>query len=172
MKDKNYYVLLVESRKEAVVKERLLEFLKEDDDILFPTRELFIRKRGKRFRTIAPLFKGYLFLKMDEVSGELLAIVKGMSGVFKFLNSNQDIKPLSQIDVKQLGSFLLKGYKASISKVIFNTNDRIVVKDGPLKEFEGRIVKVDKRKGRAKVELSMYKESHTIDFGFEDIGLS
>ena len=36
-----------------------------------------------------------------------------------------------------------------------------------MKGLEGRIIKVDKRKRRAKISLSLYEESFTIDFGFE-----
>ncbi len=38
---------------------------------------------------------------------------------------------------------------------------------GPLKELEGKIVKVDRRKGRAKVKLDMFEHAFLIDFGFE-----
>ncbi len=56
---------------------------------------------------------------------------------------------------------------AGISKVYFNENDRIVVVDGPLKDLEGRIVKVDKRKKRAKIKLDLYGDSFAIDLAFE-----
>jgi transcriptional antiterminator NusG len=35
--------------------------------------------------------------------------------------------------------------------------------------MEGNIIKVDRRKGRAKVKLELYKDSFTVDFGFRDI---
>ncbi|MFW5689149.1 MAG: KOW motif-containing protein, partial [Spirochaetota bacterium] len=43
----------------------------------------------------------------------------------------------------------------------------IEVKEGPLAGLEGRIVKVDRRKQRAKVRLDLYQESFLVDFGFE-----
>jgi transcriptional antiterminator NusG len=54
--------------------------------------------------------------------------------------------------------------------VYFNDNSRIVVIEGPLMGLEGRIVKVDRRKGRAKVSLDLYNDSFTIDLAFEVIG--
>jgi transcriptional antiterminator NusG len=51
--------------------------------------------------------------------------------------------------------------------VSFDINGRISVKEGPLKGYEGKIVHVDKRKRRARVQLDLYKESYHIDFGFE-----
>ncbi|MCL2557796.1 MAG: antitermination protein NusG, partial [Treponema sp.] len=39
----------------------------------------------------------------------------------------------------------------------------------PLKGLEGRIIKVDKRKKRAKIRLDLYDESFAIDLAFEII---
>ena len=36
-----------------------------------------------------------------------------------------------------------------------------------MKGLEGRIIKVDRRKKRAKIKLSLYEESFRVDFGFE-----
>jgi transcriptional antiterminator NusG len=36
--------------------------------------------------------------------------------------------------------------------------------------LEGKIVKVDKRKGRAKIKLDLYNDSFAIDLAFEVIG--
>jgi transcriptional antiterminator NusG len=38
---------------------------------------------------------------------------------------------------------------------------------GPLKWLDGKIVKVDRRKHRARVTLELYQEAFEIDFGFE-----
>ena len=53
------------------------------------------------------------------------------------------------------------------SKVIFDENKRIRVIHGALKGLEGKIVKVDRRKQRAKVALTLYEDSFLIDFGFD-----
>lgn len=166
----NYYVLLVESSKEEKIKSNIEMLLEQDELVLLPTRELYIKRKGKTHVETRPLFGGYLFLYKETISGEFLNKIKQIKGFYKFLNTNRDIKSLTTIEVKQLGSFLKRDYKATISKIIFNNDDKIVVKEGPLKEFEGRIIKVDKRKQRAKIQLSMYNESHTIDFSFDDIG--
>lgn len=165
----NYFVILVESGREFRVKDHIQEFLESNEHVLLPTRELYIKKGGKTSIKTQPLFSGYLFLQKETISGEFLNNLKKIRGFFKFLNSNKDIKPLTKDDVSTLGSFLHRDYNAHVSKVIFNSDDRIVVKEGPLKEFEGRIIKVDRRKRRAKVQLTMYNNSHTIDFSFLDL---
>jgi transcriptional antiterminator NusG len=59
------------------------------------------------------------------------------------------------------------GKVADISKVRFDEDDRIVVVEGPLKDLEGLIVKVDIRKRRAKIRLDMCENSFLVDLGFE-----
>jgi len=169
MTKQNYYVLLVESGREDIIKQKIEDILEHSETILLPTRELYIKKCGKTTLKTTPLFSGYIFLQTDKITAELLIKLKQIKGFYKLLNSNQDIKPLNKNDIEQLGSFLKKGYKASVSNVTFNKDDKIVVTDGPLKEFEGRIVKVDKRKRRAKVQLTMYNNAHFIDFAFQDL---
>ena len=169
MNNSNFYVLLVASGKENIITESIKEILDNSSNILLPTRELYIKKAGITKVKITPLFSGYLFLQTESITPELITKIKQVKGFYRFLNSNQDIVSLTKQEVQKLGSFLKKDYCATISKVIFNDKDKIVVKEGPLKEFEGQIIKVDKRKQRAKVQLSFYNESHTIDFSFQDL---
>ena len=61
------------------------------------------------------------------------------------------------------------GEIAEPSRVHFDENDRIVVDSGPLQGLEGKIVKVDRRKGRAKIQLDLYTENFLLDLGFEVI---
>jgi transcriptional antiterminator NusG len=61
------------------------------------------------------------------------------------------------------------GPVAGKSKVYFDENARIVVTDGPLMGLEGKIIKVDKRKERAKIKLDLYDDSFCIDLAFEII---
>jgi transcriptional antiterminator NusG len=53
--------------------------------------------------------------------------------------------------------------------VSFDAERRIRVISGPLKTLEGRIIKVDRRKGRARVRLELYEDAFLIDFGFDAI---
>ena len=89
------------------------------------------------------------------------------TGFFRFLQSNENIEPLSEGDKNLLLHFLSFGQVIEKSMVYFDEGKRIRVMSGPLKELEGKIVKVDRRKGRAKVKLDMFENSFLIDFGFE-----
>lgn len=135
--------------------------------IIWPRRNLRIRRRGLWLNSQASIFPGYLFLEMEEVTPELYWQLKRIPGFYRFLKDNQHIKPLSGRDKEILVHFLSYGEVVDRSLVTFDENKRIRVISGPLKNMEGRIVKVDRRKGRARVRLDLYEDSFLIDFGFD-----
>ncbi len=137
--------------------------------LLWPRRALKIRKSGTWRETIAPIFPGYVFLESAKVSTELYQGMRKIPGFIRFLQSNQNITPLTKRDSELLLHFLSFGETVDKSKVFFDVHNKICAISGPLKGLEGRIVKVDKRKGRAKVKLEMCENSFLVDFGFEDI---
>ena len=130
----------------------------------FPKRKLTERFCGKVKFVEKPVFPGYLFVEADEID---IWLFKKVYGFIRFLNSNEDIKSLSGKDLQIVNHFIRN---TGISKVTFDENKRIVVMDGALKGLEGQIVKVDKRKGRAKIRLDLYDDSFTIDLAFEVMG--
>jgi transcriptional antiterminator NusG len=138
----------------------------------FPQRSLNIRKNGIVKPVLSPIFPGYIFIEVDEDDSIFTHHwqFRKTDGFFRFLKSNQDIVPLSGSDLETVLHFLKKhGPVAGISLAHFDENSRIVIDEGPLKGLEGCIVKVDKRKGRAKVKLDMYGNSFAIDLAFEMI---
>ena len=165
-----YYVVQVETRNEhkftQLARQRVDENIRR---ILWPRRRLTIRRRGKKKEELAPIFPGYVFIETEELTPENYWAVRHLPHFFQFLRSNHNVQPLSGADERLLVHFLSFGEVVDKSKVTFSENSRIEVLEGPLKGLEGRVVKVDKRKGRAKVKLDMYNESFLIDFGFESM---
>ncbi|MDR1179119.1 MAG: antiterminator LoaP [Spirochaetales bacterium] len=137
--------------------------------LIFPRRMLKIRRRGKYRQELAPLFPGYIFLFGADVPAETYWKIKKVPGFFRFLKSNYDIQPLSGEEKELLVHFLSYGEIVKSSTVVFDEDSRIQVLNGPMQGLEGRIVKVDKRKGRAKIKLDMYGNSFLVDVGIEII---
>ena len=163
-----YFVIHLKTRSEEKFISRAESMLDDwEARFICLRRSLRIRKRGEWIETLAPIFPGYLFVEAQEISPELLLKVKRIPGFFRFLQSNENIEPLSEGDKKLLSYFLSFGQVVDKSVVYFDTGKRIRVVSGPLKELEGKIVKVDRRKGRAKVKLDMFENAFLIDFGFE-----
>jgi len=135
--------------------------------LIWPRRSLRIRRAGAWHESLAPIFSGYVFLQADYIDAELFATLKRAPGFIRFLLSNENIVPLERKDQELLSHFLSFGEVVEKSVAFFDENRRIRVVSGPLKNLEGMIVRVDRRKGRAKVRLEMYDNSFEVDFGFE-----
>jgi transcription termination/antitermination protein NusG len=135
--------------------------------LLWPRRQLRIRRRGTWKDSLAPIFPGYLFIQTDGIDAGDYRLLKDVPGFIRFLPSNGGIAPLGPRDQALLTHFLSFGEVVEKSRVYFDEERRIRVLAGPLKGLEGKIVHVDRRKGRAKVKLELYDDSFEVDFGFD-----
>ena len=168
----NFYAIQVKSRSEKRFISLFRALNPENSiHIHFPQRQLSIRKNGQIKKTLLGVFPGYLFIEAanDEEIKLSMREFKRTDGFYRFLKSNTDITPLSTRDLELVLHFINSANPAGYSKVYFDDNSRIVVVDGPLSGLEGRILKVDKRKGRAKIKLDLYDDSFSIDLAFEVI---
>jgi len=117
--------------------------------LYIPTRRMVIRRRGTEIAEERPVYSGYIFLVSDTMSPD---------------GRPQGIRTE---DLEVLHHLLSHGEILGISRARYDENMRIQVIEGPLKGLEGRIVRVDKRKRRARVRLDLYNNSFEVDFGFE-----
>ncbi|MCK4805027.1 MAG: antiterminator LoaP [Spirochaetes bacterium] len=164
----SYFVIQIKTRCEEKFLKRANSVVEiENGSLIWPRRNLKIRRQGAWKDSLAPIFPGYVFLDVGHVSTELYLKMKKIPGFSRFLQSNQNIMPLSGSDKELLSHFISFGEIVDKSIVLFDENNRIKVVSGPMKGIEGLIVKVDRRKGRAKIRLDMFKSSFLIDFGFE-----
>jgi len=139
------------------------------EQLLWPRRILEIRRAGRRFSRESALYPGYLFYRAEDLDPDFYHLIRRIPGFIRFLKDNHHIEPLSREDEELLRHFLSHGEVMGASRAYFDKDNRIRIVQGPLKGLEGRIIKVDKRKKRARVVLSLYKESYPIDLGFEII---
>jgi transcriptional antiterminator NusG len=138
----------------------------------FPQRCLDIRKGGMVKPSKLAVFPGYVFLELgaEENVKSCFWAFRKIDGFYRFLRSNRDIAPLRNRDLELVLHFIKKvGPLAEKSKVYFNEESKIVVLYGPLAGLEGRIVRVDRRKKRAKISLDLYDDSFFVDLAFEVI---
>ena len=138
--------------------------------LYFPKRVTFQRKNKKISKKFIPFFPGYIFAVIDNSKNYFteLASLSQMKNFYRFLPSNSYITPLTGSDLELANHFINNASElVKVSKVYFNADDRIVVLSGALKGFEGNIIKVDRRKKRAKVKLDLCGKSFLFDLSFE-----
>ena len=168
-----YYTIQVKNNAE----ERFISLFQERNPALalalyFPRRVLPERRGGETAFRCAPVFPGYLFVGLNDEGKRVLAMeaLRIIENFFRFLPTNGAAMPLSGRDLEIVLHFIKHDESAAgISRVYFDMNERIVVLSGALKGLEGRIIKVDRRKRRAKVKLDLYSTSFSVDLAFETI---
>ena len=105
----------------------------------------------------------------DPIDSRTINELKKFDEFYHFLPGNNEILPLAGKDLSIIKHFLGLGPRIGPSLVRFDQDDRIVVIEGPLKGIEGSIIKVDRRKQRAKIRVDFAGSAHTMDLAFEDI---
>jgi transcriptional antiterminator NusG len=166
----SYYAIQVMSgREEAFVE--LLGKTTPDAVVHNIKKKMKSRRKGKPVTLINPVFPGYIFLQgqPEGIPPEIIASIKRTTGFTRILPSTDRIKALDDRDskiIKQLVSF---GKEIGPSLVTFDENNRIRIIEGPLLGMEGRIVRVDRRKRRAKISLELEDSPISFDLAFEVI---
>jgi transcriptional antiterminator NusG len=165
------YVVKVDARGEDKFVARVTRELQFDSTtaIFWPRRQLRQRRGGKWHVTLTPVFPGYVFVRATAISAELFQRLRRIDGFHRFLPKNDNMVPLESDEERVIEHLRSHGEIIGSSQVRFDASNRIVVLKGPLQGMEGRIVKVDRRKGRARVKLDLYNQGFEIDFGFEAI---
>ena len=166
----NYYVINVRtgSEKKYVASTRRV-LPQTEGRLIWPRRCLSIRKAGKTNERISSLYPGYLFWETEILTDVSRTALIKTPGFIKFLKSGNKIVPLVHREKEIFLELISYGEIIQKSRVVFDENNRIRVIDGPLLNLEGNIVKVDRRKERAKVLLSLHGKTLMVDIGFKKI---
>lgn len=163
---KNWYVLQVKPNREVFIKDAIQKFFPQKFKTIVFTKELLHKKNKKYIKLRIPLFPGYLFVhkKINEIVG--------------FLNkqlNNEFIKPVcfnnipgkvSEKEMQLLITHSDQDGNLKLSKGI-KTGDQIKIIDGPLKNINSKILFINEKKRKAKVEFSLFKRTMSISLGID-----
>ncbi|HAL94272.1 MAG TPA: transcription termination/antitermination NusG family protein [Rectinema sp.] len=163
-----FYAIQVTTRKEDEWLERIQH---QVTNLKFHNimKKMYIRKRGKTKLENSPVFPGYIFFEYNGESLPLETIYRLRHSQFfiRFLPNNEAPQPLNNRDSEIIRHFINFGSLIPPSLVRFDENQKIKVIEGPLQGIEGFIIKVNKRKRRAKVKLDIAESVIILDLAFE-----
>jgi len=162
-KQESWFVLFVNANQEDKVKKILEKNFGDEYKFIIPTRELRERKSGKWNNVRRKLFPGYILAK-GIMNIEAYYKFREVYGVLKLLRNEDEVLTINEKELKGLN--ILIDNNLGIS-TLYKENDCIRILAGPLVGLEGQIVKIDFRKGRAKVNISFMNEERIIDLGIE-----
>ena len=164
----NFFAIQIMSGREDAYVE-LFSKSRPDLSLYSIKKKLPSRKKGKPISKVTCVFPGYLFFQAEDEkpSPEVVSALKRTRNFMRILPATESIKPLSDRDAEIIRHLLSFGKEIGPSLVMFDENKRIKVIRGPMMGMEGLIIKVDKRKKRAKVRLEMNDSPITFDLAFE-----
>lgn len=159
----DWYVLQTISRRESQIKNKIDKVFNNYFNMLIPLKELLHTKNGNLVKTIYPLFPGYIFLH-KEIHAFIDEIVN--------IKLRQSIKPVCFNDkpakvkpeeMHYLDSITNEHGIVPLSKGIFHEGDNVEILSGPLKNFNGTIIFINKKKFKAKVRVKLFnREIYTV----------
>lgn len=114
------------------------------------------------------IFPGYVFVR-TVLSPTLYYQLTGIDDVISMLGSRDERQQPAPIPIDEMQAVLVLGNGGEPLGISTGTKtkNRTTVKDGPLKLLEPYITKVDARRKRATVKLTILGEKRTIDLGIQ-----
>ncbi|WP_028992407.1 antiterminator LoaP [Thermoanaerobacter thermocopriae] len=164
---KKWYVIFTRGGFENKVKDIIQNCFKEEVKLLVPKRKIIERVKGQPVEKIKLLFPGYVFVNA-EMSDELYYKMSEVLKMGVFLKEGKRPAFVREEEMKIILSLIKNSDLIDVSKGIME-GERVKIIEGPLKGYEGLIKKIDKRKKRAKVMLSIAGELKSVDLAIEVI---
>lgn len=148
----NYYVLFHIQNKTEILLKRLKEI--EGFEVLYPMMEYY--RRDIKGIALKPSFPGYVFVKTEMEQDEFDIILNSMNGkesLFKQLKKN-GLPALSENEIILFESLY---DKKGILRMSYGgmQNKRLLISEGPLKNLERFIKKVDIHNKQATLNVSI-----------------
>ncbi|NLY18969.1 MAG: antiterminator LoaP [Clostridiaceae bacterium] len=158
-----WYALFVKTGEENLVKERLDYRFGGDPVIMIPKKIIKERKNGKWYQRVRNLFPGYIFLH-GTLTNENYRNLWQVPGLYKLLCTDREPVRIPDSEI-EVFSHLFDREDIIQESDILMEGEEVTIVSGPLTALQGKILKVDKRKGRARVMINFLGEERIIDLG-------
>lgn len=165
---KPWYVLYVMGGREK----RILELLSQQDGIkaFTPLKEVVHRIQGKRVIVKKPLFRSYVFVETElNPNGFQQALLRYRSqirGILKELRYEDDVSALSTEERAYLEGLMDEEHNVRISKGEI-LDGEVIITEGPLKGYESNIIRIDRHKRRAILNVRMNNQDLQVNVSLE-----
>lgn len=166
-----FYCISVRTGTEEKYEKSVLPIIEGDAKLFFGKLHIFKKlmqlKNGKKYFDY--FFPGYVFLETDETNIIKLKKLSEGEGFLKFLPSSKEITPLFKKDTEIINSILKYGNTVGIVPVTFDKGDRIVILDGPFKDYSGQVVAVNKRNKRINIQLDFMNGMRIVGLTYQEV---
>ncbi len=167
--ERNWYAIHTYAGYENAVarnlKQRIESLGMEDKifNVLVPTEKKIKIKGGKRVEEEEKIYPGYIMVDMI-VTDDSWYVVRNTPRVTGFVGAGVYPVPLEKKEVDELFGRMNKD--TITHKIDLQTNDLVIVIDGPFKDLEGKVSEVDENRGKIKVLVNMFGRETPVELDF------
>lgn len=161
-----------EAKLVKLLKKDMRDYLQMEMDVIYPTRMMNQRRRGIWSRVEQPLLPGYVFIYLDDDTPFPSFIIKQERDAYKILRYPDGSIELQSGDLQYAMWVYNHGGRFEPSTVVFTHGQIVKVLDGPLKEMEGKIVKLDRHHKRVVVGFMFAGAERRVNLSINIIDLA
>ncbi len=135
-------------------------------NVVVPTEKKIRVKGNKRVEEEEKIYPGYVLVEMI-VTDDSWYVVRNTPRVTGFVGSGVYPVPLGEKET----SDLFKRMNADTVKhnIDLETDDAVIIVDGPFKDLEGKVGEIDESRGKVKVLVSMFGRETPVELDFLQI---
>ncbi len=132
-------------------------------EILIPTQNKILIKRGKKASVKEKIFPGYMLVKLV-LDDETWLAVRTTPGVTGFVGVGSKPTPLPPQEVVSIKRFMEQ--EAPKYKATFSVGEAVKIVEGPFADFLGTVDHIDEAKGKVHVLVSIFGRETPVELDF------
>jgi len=155
--EKNWYVVYTRPRWEKKV---ALLFENRGMEHYCPLNKVMKQWSDRRKVIMEPLFRGYVFVKLDE---QIKWEVKNVDGVLNFVYWLGKPARVKQEEIDLIRKFLSEFESVDVTEAGLKQDDQVRIKQGILMDYKGIVIEVSGNKAKVKIQSLGIELSATFD---------
>jgi transcriptional antiterminator NusG len=168
-----WYIVASSSGKEnktaELIKQRIKANNYEDKitDVVVPTQEKIVIKRGKKQTVEERIFPGYILVKMLP-GEETFYLIRNTEGVTGFVGTTAKSKVPTPLNPKEVEGILAftQVKQSPVFDAKYQIGEAVKVIEGPFKDIVGTVREINEAKGQVTVLLSMFGQDVPVQLDF------
>jgi len=138
------------------------------EEVLVPSEEVVVMRRGQKVSTERKFFPGYVMVKMD-LTDETWHLIKNTAKVTGFLGSGGRPVPISDAEANRILHQVKEGVERPRPSITFEIGEAVRVCDGPFTSFNGLVEDVDEERARVKVAVSIFGRATPVELEYSQV---
>jgi len=144
--EKNWYVVYTKPRWEKKIAATLTE---KGIENYCPLNKVTRQWSDRKKVILEPLFKGYIFINIDEATKWDVRKIDGVINYVHWLGKPAKVK---ESEIETIRKFLQEFEDVEVTEAHAGKDDRVIIKQGIMMDYKGIIIEVNGSKARVRIE--------------------